>query len=193
MMTSTPQVEKVFNPRKFIIFLLIISSLMAIAGLVSAYIVMRFDETYGWKSIELPSSFKISTLIVLVSSVTMQLSYGYAKKKELKASKLLVVLTFILGVAFTYLQFKGFGELVDGGHFFAGRMSTVESTFIYIFALVHMLHLFVTMIVLIVLLIKSFQEKVYNRNIITFHNSAVFWHFLGVLWVFLYLFLYFSH
>lgn len=192
MMEITQQnpVQEVFNPRKFIIWLIIISSLMAFAGLCSAFIVMRYDVNNPWASLELPSLFKVSTLVVLASSVSIQLGYSMAKKKNMSNAKLMVALTFVLGILFTYFQMKSFGQLVAMGKYAMGSESTSSSSFVYIFATVHLLHLLVTMFVLILLLIKSFQETKYERHLITFHNSVVFWHFLGVLWVCLYLFLY---
>lgn len=188
--TQQNPVQEVFNPRKFIIWLIIISSLMAFAGLCSAFIVMRYDVNNPWASLELPSLFKVSTLVVLVSSVSIQLGYSMAKKKNMSNAKLMVALTFVLGILFTYFQMKSFGQLVAMGKYAMGSESTSSSSFVYIFATVHLLHLLVTMFVLILLLIKSFQETKYERHLITFHNSVVFWHFLGVLWVCLYLFLY---
>lgn len=188
--TQQNPVQEVFNPRKFIIWLIIISSLMAFAGLCSAFIVMRYDVNNPWASLELPSLFKVSTLVVLASSVSIQLGYSMAKKKNMSNAKLMVALTFVLGILFTYFQMKSFGQLVAMGKYAMGSESTSSSSFVYIFATVHLLHLLVTMFVLILLLIKSFQETKYERHLITFHNSVVFWHFLGVLWVCLYLFLY---
>lgn len=188
--TQQNQIQEVFNPRKFIIWLIIISSLMAFAGLCSAFIVMRYDVNNPWIGLELPSLFKMSTLVVLVSSVSIQMGYSLAKKKEMRNAKILIALTFVLGMVFAYFQFKSFGQLVAMGKYAMGSESTASSSFVYIFATVHLVHLIATMFVLILLLIKSFQERTYERHLITFHNSVVFWHFLGVLWVCLYLFLY---
>jgi len=186
-------VEKVFHPRKFIIWLLIISSIMAFAALCSAYIVMRNDDNSNWVTFDLPRIFLWSTSVVFLSSATIHYAYDQAKKQNIVNSKIAILVTLLLGVVFTYLQYLGlFVDLRGDGHYFLGKMSTVSSTFVYIFALLHILHLLLAMLVLIILTIKSFTGKLFDRNIITFHNGVVFWHFLGVLWVFLYLFLYFS-
>lgn len=191
MENTVQRVENVFNARKFIVWLLIVSSLMAFAGLVSAFVVMRFDNNRIWTTVDLPQVFLISTVIVFVSSIVMQLAYTAAKKNQIAKSKSLLVVTLLLGLLFGVLQYRGlFVEMFSNGFVFFGQYSTASSTFVYLFACLHMFHLLLTMFVVMLLLIKSFQESKYDRHIITFHNSVVFWHFLGVLWVFLYLFLY---
>lgn len=191
-MESTVQsIEKMFNAKKFIVWLLIVSSIMAFAGLVSAFIVMRYDDQRVWTSVKLPQVFLLSTLVVFMSSVVIHLGYNAFKKKEISKSRISLFITLALGFVFGGLQFKGlFVDFFNARYYFFGSSSTVSSTFVYLFACFHMFHLLITMLVVIVLLIKSFNQKQYERNIITFHNSVVFWHFLGVLWVFLYLFLY---
>lgn len=195
MIANLPEeknINKVFHPRKFIIWLLIISSSMAFAGLISAFVVAKNDSKKAYQVFDLPSIYFISTLVVVVSSVLLHIAYNYAKNNQFTKSKLFVLVTFITGVLFVILQVKGFGELVDNNVFVGGPTTPWNASITYVIIAFHMFHLFIAMIVLIALMIKSFKEKVFNNNIVTFHNCVVFWHFLGILWGCLYLFLYLS-
>lgn len=182
----------VFNPRKFIIWMLVVSSVMSFAGLTSAFIVMQNQDNKVFQQFELPEIYKLSTLVVVISSLLIHFGYLQAKKNEISKSKLWVLATFVSGLVFVFLQIKGFGQLVDNQVYAFGSMAPWNSSLTYVLIGFHMFHLFLAMMVLIILLIKSFGEKVFQKNLITFHNCVVFWHFLGVLWVYLYLFLYFS-
>ncbi len=189
---SHPKQIQVFNPRKFIVWLLIVSSLMAFAGLTSAFMVMKSQGSKVFQTFELPSIYFYSSFVVLISSIFLHFAYSKAKSNELKVSKFLVFITFLLGLVFVKMQITGFQELISNRVFPMGSGSPWNSSLTFVIISFHMFHLFIAMLVLILLLIKSFKEKVYERNIITFHNCVVFWHFLGVLWVFLYSFLYIS-
>lgn len=182
----------VFNPRKFIIWLLIVSSIMAFAGLTSAFLVMKSQDNKVFQQFSLPDIYKLSTVVVLFSSILIHIAYNAAKKNEINKSKIFVLATFVAGLIFVVMQIKGFGVLIDNNVYWFGRLAPWNTSLTYTLIAFHMFHLFLAMLVLIILLIKSFKEKVYEKNLITFHNCVVFWHFLGVLWVYLYLFLYIS-
>jgi cytochrome c oxidase subunit III len=183
---------KIFNPRKFIIWMIIVSSCMAFAGLTSAFIVMQSQGNKVFIPFQLPSVYLISTFIVLISSVSLQMAYNRAQQNLINESKVLVLITFLLGSAFAYLQVKGFYVLYDQNISLLGTQSPWNASLTFILIILHLFHLMLAMFVLILLLIKSFSKSMFDRNIITFHNCVVFWHFLGILWVFLYTFLYIS-
>jgi cytochrome c oxidase subunit III len=183
---------QVFHPRKFIVWILIVSSLMAFAGLTSAFIVMKSQGNKGFSHFELPPVYMLSTIVVLISSIVLHVGYNFAKKNKISSSKLLVLVTFLLGLGFVFLQVEGFSQLISNHVHPIGTQSPWNHSLTFVIICFHMFHLFIAMLVLILLLIKSFSDKVFNKNIVTFHNCVVFWHFLGILWVFLYSFLYIS-
>ncbi len=104
------QLEKA---KKNLVYVGIASVIMLFAGLSSAYIVSMGDSF--WLKFPLPSAFWISTAIIVISSVAIQLAVSFAKKENYGALKGAVVATFLLGLAFIYFQFKGYGQLVDNG------------------------------------------------------------------------------
>jgi cytochrome c oxidase subunit III len=183
---------EIFNPRKFIVWLLIVSSMMSFAGLTSAFIVMKGQGNKAFQPFLLPNIYIFSTVVVFISSLVLHYAYQEAKKNNIPKSKTFVFLTFILGLTFMVMQIMGFSELMNNNIRPLGTQAPWNSSLTFVIISLHMFHLFIAMIVLILLVIKSFSVQVFEKNIITFHNCVVFWHFLGILWVFLYLFLYFS-
>ncbi len=99
--------------KKNLVYIGMFSVVMFFAGLTSAYIVSMGDSF--WVKTELPQAFWISTVIIILSSIAFQFAVSSIKKGNSAGLKIGVVVTFILGLAFVYFQFKGYGALSDLG------------------------------------------------------------------------------
>jgi len=67
------------------------------------------------------------------------------------------------------------------------------SSYLFIITFIHLLHIFITLFYVVKLVIRSFTGKINTENTIGLKVGAIFWHFLGVLWIYLLLFLLFIH
>src|SRR6186713_3383744 len=85
------------NPRIFGMWIFIATVVMLFASLTSAYIVRQADG--NWTYFEMPMAFYMSTVIILLSSVTMQWAYFAAKKNNLDTTRTMMWLTLTLGMA----------------------------------------------------------------------------------------------
>ena len=108
-----------------------------------------------------------------------------------KATTLWLFATLILGVVFIFNQFSGFQEIIDLGYNFTGPTSNVTMSYIYLIAIVHILHVVVGLICLLVVIYNHFKQKYNPTNMLGLELVATFWHFIDILWVYLFLFLYF--
>ena len=99
-------------------------------------------------------------------------------------------ITFLLSIFFVVSQFSGFDQLISKGYFFTGPESTVTTSFLYVLAVLHLVHLFAGMIILVVVIYNN-QKNKYNINKLGFELAVTFWHFLGFSWLYLFVFLYF--
>ncbi|MDX2362543.1 MAG: hypothetical protein QNK23_17175 [Crocinitomicaceae bacterium] len=114
--------------KKNLIYVGIISVFMLFAGLISAYIVSMGDMF--WLKYPLPSSFWISTVLLIISSVAIQLAIVFVKKGNTGALKMATTLTLILGIGFVYFQMKGYGQFVDNGiHMANNRIIVTEGRY----------------------------------------------------------------
>ncbi|MBC5773769.1 cytochrome c oxidase subunit 3 [Pontibacter sp. KCTC 32443] len=179
------------HPLKFTLWLIIISILMMFGAFTSAYIVRR--EEGNWLEFDLPSMFVINTVIILLSSVTMQWAYFAAKKNNLNLVKIMVLLTMGLGAAFLYGQLNAWGDLVQNNIYFGGADSNPAGSFLYVLTGVHGFHLITGLIFLLMVLIASLQYKVHSKNMLRIQLCTTYWHFLGGLWLYLYFFLQVNH
>ena len=166
-----------------------ISMVMFFAGLTSAYVIsMKRDD---WVTFDLPNAFYISTVLILVSSLTIFLSQRFLKKGNRPLSLALLVTTLILGIAFVWYQYIGFNELKAAGLYFTGPTSTVSTSFLIGITLMHVLHLAAGIIVLFVVIYNHFKNKYKPNDLLGFELGSIFWHFVDLLWIYLFFFFYF--
>ena len=121
----------------------------------------------------------------------MNWALSSAKKNNFKNLKIAALITLVLGVAFIICQFKAWGALVDQKVFFAGRSSNVSGSYLYALTGLHMAHLIFGIMALMVVSVKSLQQKYNSENLLGVRLCATFWHFLDILWIYLFLFLIF--
>jgi len=175
--------------RKMMLLFSLLSITMTFAGLTSAYIVSKARPDW-LKDFELPNYFLVSTIIIIISSLTIWFAKKNIKKSEVSKTSFWLALTFLLSILFMISQFMGFQELINRGYYFTGAQSTVTTSFLYVLSLLHLVHVFAGMIVLIVVFINN-KNKKYKEEILGFELAETFWHFLGFLWLYLFVFLYF--
>jgi cytochrome c oxidase subunit 3 len=120
----------------------------------------------------------------------MWLAKKSVKNKIVAKTSFWLVITFLMSILFFISQFMGFQELINKGYYFTGAQSTVTTSFLYVLALLHLAHVFAGLIVLIVVFINN-QKNKYNSETLGFELAETFWHFLGFLWLYLFVFLYF--
>lgn len=192
MTIQAPEHSGRVNPKKFSLWLLLLGILMLFSGLTSAYIVRKGDG--NWFDFEIPSIFLYSTIIVLLSSITMIWAYRAAKKDDINSIKFGLSATIILGTAFMISQYMGWLVLSDQGlHFVNPKYGDkVSASFLIAIAAIHLVHILAGIIYLIIMLINSFQYKIHKKNTLQISMCNTYWHFVGFLWVYLYMFLYFA-
>jgi len=176
----------IINPKKFVLWLLIVASIMLFAGFTSAYIVRRGEG--NWEIFNLPSLFAVNTVFIILSSITMQLSVWALKKNHLTQVKRFLGLTFALGLAFCIGQFYAWGQLTADNVFFA--FSNPSNSFVYVISGVHLFHVIGGVLFVLIQFIQSLRGKIQSHLPLYTGMCATYWHFIGILWIYLYIFLY---
>lgn len=162
------------------------SLIMMFIAFTSAYIVRH--AAGNWLEFAIPPIFNISTAVIILSSVSLQTSFNSYKNGKAVAYRVLLVVTFLLGISFLVLQYLGWTTLLDMGVDFKINPS---SSFFYLINWVHAAHIVGGLTTLIIAMIHAFtlkfEVKEYRKD--RFTLVVHFWHFLGFLWIYLYLFL----
>ena len=181
----TPQSQA----KKMMLWFSMISMTMMFAGLTSAYVVSKARPDW-LKDFSLPSAFYFSTAIILASSLTFWLAFKSLKENNNKTAITYTLVTLVMAVLFALFQWVGFTTIVGQGFYFTGAESTVTTSFVYVLVLAHFAHLIGGIVVLLFVLAGLAKDK-YNDKPLGFVLAHTFWHFLGFLWLYLFVFLFF--
>lgn len=171
------------HPQKFALYIAFASIIMMFGAFTSAYIVKQ--AAGNWLEFAMPTIFYASTLVILSSSVALHSSYNaFISGNELRYKSLLVV-AFILGVTFLILQYLGWKDLFAIGIDLKGSIS---GAFIYLITGVHALHILGGIAAMIVALIQAFtlKYKPTDKRKLRFELTLHYWHFVDILWVYLF-------
>lgn len=189
-LTEGTDEAKINRAKKNMLWFGIISLTMSFAGLTSAYVVSK--ERPDWISnFEIPQAFYISLALIILSSVTIFFAVRLIKKQQNGLGMFLLVTTFLLGILFVVFQFVGFSEIIESGYNFTGPTSNVTTSFIYLVVLLHVAHVFGGLVALSVVIYNHYKLKYENGKTLGVELAATFWHFVDIVWIYLFLFLYF--
>lgn len=182
--------ERKAKSYKMLLWFGMVSMFMMFAGLTSAYVVSTTRRDW-LNDFKLPDAFIISTVVIVLSSITFHMAKTAMKKGNRSNTTAMLLATLILGIAFVAAQFYGFSQVVESGFYFTGSESTVTTSFLYIVTIMHLAHLFAGIIVLLVVIYNHFKQKYTPAQTLGIELGAMFWHFLDILWIYLFLFFYF--
>ncbi|QRR03146.1 cytochrome c oxidase subunit 3 [Dyadobacter sandarakinus] len=180
----SPRETLSMDPIKFILWLFLVTIIMLFASQTSAYLVRRAEG--NWLEFEMPQIFWYSTVVLALSSAAMQWAYFAAKKDRFRELKIAISITFVLGLAFLFMQFEGWKKLVEMNVYFVGNPS---GSFFYVFTGLHGLHLISGIIVLMFSLAAAVRMNVHSKNLRKIEICVTYWHFLDILWIYLFVFL----
>jgi cytochrome c oxidase subunit 3 len=187
MNTNDTISTKTNRAKKMMLWFGMISMSMTFAGLTSAYVVS--SSRADWiQQIELPFAFTLSTILIILSSGTFYAAIKMLRLKNISSTQGLLLLTLLLALAFIYFQFQGFNGIIEKGYYFTGAESTITTSYLYVLVLLHLAHLIAGIIILLNLFFKTLKGKYIEGNALGFELALTFWHFLDILWVYLFLF-----
>ena len=200
MTQDIPQVKerRKIHPHKFAMWMAMGSISMMFAGLTSAYVVRQAQG--NWRYYNLPVVFWYSTFAIFLSSITLIMGVKAYKNREMRKFKGLITITMILGLLFGALQYAGFYQLfhqlqlvrINGQVLNTSENVRINGnpseSFLYIIAGLHLAHLFGGIVALIVVFFKAFSKKVKVYNATGLEIVSSYWHFMDILWIYLFIF-----
>lgn len=172
------------NALKFALWLFIASIIMIFASLTSAYIVRKGEG--NWLEFQLPALFYVNSVIIVLSSISMQFAYLSAKKDLMLRLRVGLLLTLGIGLIFLVLQWQAWLQLVDMNIYFVGNPS---GSFVYVLSGLHGAHIVAGLVFLLIVFYLSIRGQVHASKTLWIEICTTFWHFLGGLWLYLFFFL----
>ncbi|HMG10030.1 MAG TPA: cytochrome c oxidase subunit 3 [Mucilaginibacter sp.] len=174
-------------PKKFNMWIFIFTSFMFFAALTSGFVVYSGGRGHGLNVI-MPDAFKYSTAVIILSSITLFLAQKAAKGLQFAKQRMFLWLTFTLGVAFFIIQVYAWYVLTYKMNIYFTDPNASRS-FVYVFTGMHLLHIIAAIWLLLNTLRGAYRNIPQVRNMYKMEMTSIFWHFLGIIWIYLYVFL----
>jgi len=173
--------------KKFNMWIFIFTSFMLFAAFTSGFIVYSGGKGHGLDVI-MPRAFLYSTIVLVASSVTLFIASRAARQLNLKKQRQFLWITFCLGIAFFANQIYAWYVLVYkmNIHFVEPNASR---SFIYVFSGIHLLHVIAGLLVLLNTIKATYQSVPQVKNLFKMEITSIFWHFLDIIWIYIYVFL----
>ena len=164
---------------------------MMFTALSSAYVV-RAASSNDWYPMQMPRVLLASTALILLSSVTIEVARRQLKNAAVGGYSRWLSITAVLGLAFLVSQLIAWKQLRARGVYVA---SNPHSSFFYLLTAAHALHLFGGLVALLYLVARTRhllgKTTVEARPRAVADAVSIYWHFMDVLWIYLFLLLFF--
>lgn len=158
---------------------------MTFASLSSAYI-FRQGFASDWRTIQMPRLVWLNTAILLLSSIALEIGKSALKRDRLASFKGWAIATTILGAAFLAGQLVVWRDLVHAGVYIS---TSPNSSFFYLMTGAHGLHLFGGVIALFYVVSGALRSRYSSERRTAVDVTAIYWHFMDGLWVYVLLLL----
>jgi heme/copper-type cytochrome/quinol oxidase subunit 3 len=169
------------------------SEIMVFGGLIGCYILFRMASAGAWAEMAQHVSTLIATInttVLLTSSLTMVLAHAAVEDGQRGKTRLYLALTVFLGLAF--LAIKGFEYSVEIGHGFTPVTNTFWG-FYYTMTGLHGLHVLAGIVINACLLVAAIRGTLWPGIQRRVEYAGLYWHFVDVIWIFLFPLLYLSY
>jgi cytochrome c oxidase subunit 3 len=178
--------RKKIHPHKFTLWVAIGSILMMFAGMTSAYIVKRAQA--NWALLEIPVAFWISTAVILASSATIYLAGKAFRERQMIRYRKLLGITALLGLVFLVLQIIGFASFAGKDVKLVGAGSNASYSFLLAIAGLHGVHVLGGVAALVIMYLRARSSKLRSYSPVPIEVVSTYWHFVDLLWIYLFVF-----
>ena len=190
---SNPAPPSRIHPKVFLLWVGMGTVVMLFAGFTSAYIVRRLQG--NWEEYQMPNIFWASTGVIVLSSLTMFICSRAFKQENYTRYRTFLSITLLLGLLFCGLQYAGWMQLKSIGIDLSD--TTPSGAFLYLISGIHAAHVLGGILFLFVFWVRSLrkpdpfnalmQDISPDRNL-GIQLLATYWHFVDVLWLYLFFF-----
>jgi heme/copper-type cytochrome/quinol oxidase subunit 3 len=191
MLADPPQsAPPVTGHHRFGTLVFLLAGIMFFGGMVGALLVLKYGGPV-WPAPGMPGLptglAGFNTLVIIGSSLALIRATRALRALDASALKHWVMAAAILGATFLALQIVQWSTLMTGGLSFTG--TTYGSTF-YLLTGAHAAHAVVGVVWLLIVALRQRQPWVSDRRQRGIEVCALYWHFVGVVWIGLYVVLY---
>jgi len=191
--TRPPSVEgdsiRQIAPGKIGVWWFLASEMMVFGALIGTYVLFSFAHG-GFAAEGAHVKWRLgafNTLVLVTSSLTMIMALASARRHNLTQTRLFLLATVVLG--FVFLSVKGFEYTTEIREGFTPSAGIFWSFYFGMTGL-HGLHVIAGIVINIVLLVAAITRKPWNLLERRIEFAGLYWHFVDVVWIFLFPLLY---
>ena len=169
------------------------SEVMTFGGFISVYVLYRLASGGSWAEMSAYVSMPIgafNTLVLLTSSLTMVKAVSAIEDEDRQGTRNFLGLTVLLGLLF--LVVKGVEYSIEIHHGFTPRSHSFWG-FYYTLTGLHALHIVGGIIANFVLFILAVRGSLWLGSRQQVESVGLYWHFVDIIWIFLFPLLYLSY
>jgi cytochrome o ubiquinol oxidase subunit 3 len=167
----------------------LMTDIVLFAALFATFAVLRNNTAGGPSGADLFNLefVMVETMILLVSSFTAGLAVIASTRGLKKQTIFWLVLTFLLGVAFLWMELHEFSVLIADGD--GWQRSAFLSSF-FVLVGTHGLHIAVGLLWLAVMIFRLIRSNFKKTDVYRLSLFGLFWHFLDIIWIFIFTIVY---
>ncbi|MRS63412.1 heme-copper oxidase subunit III [Larkinella terrae] len=179
------------------LWLCMASSVFIFTVLLVTYMVRKVGA--DWRNVSLPTVFLASTAVIIASSLTLHIANSAFRHERFTQYRLYLGTTLFLGTLFVVLQVLGWRQLMLKGVYLQTNPS---GSFLFILSGLHLLHIVIGLVFLSIAFaeamrripyVEAFVYSVNPPNMLKIKLFTLYWHFVDVLWLYVFLFLLYHH
>jgi cytochrome c oxidase subunit 3 len=163
------------------LWVLLAATTMVFAALTSAFVVRR-GMSDDWVSLAKPHILWTNTAVLFVSSIVLDISRRSLKRRNRTQFNFWWTLATALGILFLAGQAYAWRELKEAGIFVA---TNPASSFFYLLTASHAVHLLGGVIALVYVDVQALRLQLGPAKRTAIDVTAIFWHFLDGVWIYL--------
>jgi cytochrome c oxidase subunit 3 len=179
----------------------LVGIVMVFISFTSAYVVRQGLPTLDprtntlvrdWFSVRLPGLLFLNTIVLVVSSASMELARRQALRavrNEAESGVPWLAVTILLGLSFLVGQWTVWQKLAASGLYLSTNPS---SSFVYLLTATHAVHLLGGVLALLFASGAALLRRQVESNAVVVDVAAWYWHFMAVLWVYIFCLLKFA-
>jgi len=197
MMNETASRHRVgYDGAKMGMWIFLFTELLFFGGMFLLYSIFRYKYARDFHRGAAGENFllgTINTVILLTSSYAIALSIAAVKRGERVLSSLLQLGTILMGLAFLTIKYFEWSAKIALGIYpnspILLKLAKGEILFFglyYVMTGLHGLHVLVGCVVISFMLYFTFTEKIHRENYARLENTGLYWHFVDIVWIYLY-------
>jgi len=172
------------------------TEILFFGGTILSYVVYRHSYPGAWAEGSRHTSLLLGTLntaVLLTSSLTMALAIGSARVGDSKWILRWLGVTFLFGLGFLALKGLEYSEHIRD-HLFPGpgfdpKLSAKTQLFFYhywVMTGLHALHVIIGLTAILFMAVFNMRKRFTIENHNPLEVTGLYWHFVDIVWVFLY-------